>query len=93
LVGGPTGLTIDRVTTGEHPPCPGCGYDLHGLTEVGCCPECGRPYDLRHRAITQLHRLLRRRRWLDRMDVVITTTLVVIGVGLLIALVYAVLVG
>ncbi len=25
--------------------CLGCGYDLRGLPEEGCCPECGLGYD------------------------------------------------
>lgn len=24
--------------------CPGCGYDLRGVGEAGCCPECSRPF-------------------------------------------------
>lgn len=27
--------------------CPGCGYDLSTLDEIGICPECGRRYDRR----------------------------------------------
>lgn len=27
------------------PSCPGCGYDLRGLT-TACCPECGNKFTL-----------------------------------------------
>ena len=33
-----------RIMEKEHPACPQCGYDLHGIPEIRC-PECGFRFD------------------------------------------------
>lgn len=39
-----------------HPPrCIACDYPLEGLDDEGCCPECGRSYNLRYPSTYTTH--------------------------------------
>ncbi len=42
----------DRISRGV---CPGCAYDIRGLGEEACCPECGRPVPAEARRIAHGH--------------------------------------
>lgn len=42
----------DRIAHGA---CPGCAYDIRGLGDEACCPECGRAVPTEAREIAQGH--------------------------------------
>ncbi len=42
----------ERIARGA---CPGCGYDIRGLDDEACCPECGRTVPAEAREIAQGH--------------------------------------
>ena len=43
-------LERERISRGA---CPGCGYDIRGLDDEACCPECGRTVPAEAREIAQ----------------------------------------
>lgn len=45
-------LEEDRISRGV---CPGCAYDVRGLGEEACCPECGRTVSAEARGIALGH--------------------------------------
>ena len=42
----------ERIARGA---CPGCAYDIRGLRDEACCPECGRTVPTKAREIAQGH--------------------------------------